>query len=83
MEAGTKIRKDSNDSSVLAKYAIQEVIRKRENSEKNQQGNVYLFQSLKHPSEAKLLSETYGFGYYQIGVYSDETKRILYLKIWE
>ena len=78
MEAGKKIRKESGYSSVLAQYAIQEV--KRLRSGNGPTATVYIFRSLKHPEEAKLLSEIYGVGYYQIGVYSDEKERISYLR---
>ena len=82
MEMGKEIRENSEDFSILAKYAVQKVhkMRKLENLENQENGNFYIFHSLKHPSEAKLLSEIYGVGYYQIGVYSDENQRVLYLK---
>ena len=84
MEAGNKIRKVSGYSSILAMYAIQEVQKIREetysDNSKSKKGIAYVFQSLKHPEESKLLNEIYGPGYYQIGVYSEEEKRINYLK---
>ena len=84
MEAGNQVREKSDYSSVLAMYAMKEVQEIREtvydknsNSEK---GTAYVFQSLKHSEESKLLSEVYGPGYYQIGVYSEEEKRVKYLE---
>ena len=79
MEAGNKIREESGYLSILAMYAIQEVQRIREEipykNSKGEKGAAYIFQSLKHPEESKLLSEIYGPGYYQIGIYSKEEHR--------
>ena len=83
MEAGNKVREKSGYSSILAMYTIKEVreIRKEihQTKIKGKKGIAYIFQSLKHPKESKLLSEVYSSGYYQIGVYSEEEKRIKYL----
>ena len=78
MEIGKKIR-EKEGYSILAKYAVQQVQKLRKQNPKRQ-GSAYIFQSLKHPSEAKLLSDIYGVGYYQIGVYSSEDQRITFLK---
>jgi len=77
MEAGNKVRDESQLSSILARYAIQSVCGKRN---RTPGGTAYIFRSLKHPEESKLLSEVYGVGYYQIGVYSSENERVFHLK---
>lgn len=84
MEAGNKILEESGCLSILAMYAIQEIQKIREEiyhkNSRSEKGIAYIFQSLKHHEESKLLSEVYGPGYYQIGVYSEEEKRIEYLE---
>ena len=80
MEAGNKIRKKSGYLPILATCAIKEVQRIREEISQNGKGIAYVFQSLKHPEESKLLSEVYGPGYYQIGIYLEEECRVKFLK---
>ena len=76
MEVGTEVRARTKNFSILASYAIAKINWKRP---KKINGTAYLFDSLKHPEEAKLLSEIYGAAYYQIGVFSSEKQRISYL----
>ncbi len=76
MEAGNKVRKHYKSPSLLAKYAVQMVKSYRG---KTPAATAYLFRSLKNPEESKLLRETYGVGYYQIGVFSPEEDRIQFL----
>ena len=81
MEAGNQIRKSSGYSSILAMYTMRKVRRlRKQNNLESHKNSAYIFQSLKHPEESKLLSEAYGSGYYQIGVYSAEEERVEHLK---
>ena len=75
MEAGNQIREKSPSLSILAKHCIQAIQKIREEDTNKKKGVAYIFQSLKHPKESKLLSEVYSSGYYQIGVYSTEKER--------
>ncbi len=88
MEAGNKIRSGTQDNSILSGYAIGEINRKRikEVDQKTKthkpiisEYSAYLFNSLKHPDESKLLQKTYGASYYQISVFSSEKQRASYL----
>lgn len=78
MEAGNAVRKYFRSSSVLAKYAVQVIRGLRQNGTPG--GNAFLFDSLKNPEEAKLLRETYGVGYYQVGVFCSEEDRVGFLE---
>ena len=86
MEAGNKIRKNNKNKedkeswSILARCAIQKIQKLRDQNEEKKKGVAYIFQSLKHPEESKLLSKVYGPGYYQIGIYLEEEYRIKFLE---
>lgn len=77
MEAGNKVRERFESPSVLARYAIQVAKGVRG---KTAGGNAFLFQSLKTPEESRVLRETYGVGYYQIGIFCSEEDRISFLE---
>jgi len=83
IERGNKARKDSGDNSILALGVSSEIFRQRQ---KDEQDNVkpagrttYIVNSLKHPDEVTRLRRIYTDGFYLIGVYSDEKRRLGYL----
>jgi len=79
MDAGDKVRKQSQHNAFLAMYAVAKIAEKR-HSGSNYQSSAHLFRSLKNPAETDFLRKTYGFGYFQFGVYATEDDRIDYLR---
>ncbi len=90
MTLGTQARRKRG--SLLSEYAVIQIQEKREeikehlgdrnkgeSKEHLSTGVAYIFNSIKHPDESKLLSRTYGDAYYQIGVFSSENQRISFL----
>ncbi len=90
MTLGTQARRKRG--SLLSEYAVIQIQEKREeikehlgdrnkseSKEHLSTGVAYIFDSIKHPDESKLLSRTYGDAYYQIGVFSSKSQRISFL----
>jgi deoxycytidylate deaminase len=82
MTAGDKARKRAKDNSILALGAAAEIGKKRlekEGEPRVRQRQAYIINSLKHPEEVERLRQIYGDGFYLIGVYSDEDRRLTQL----
>lgn len=79
MEAGTQAR-NKYGKEVLALAASKSIRQYRLESDGEDPQYIsrraYIINSLKHPDEVNTLREIYGDGFYLIGVYSDEDKRI-------
>ena len=73
MDMGNDFRRDSGKNNILARYAASEVLRRRQKSVIKRRA--FIFKSLKHPDEAKLLRKLYGNGFYLIGLHNTEEKR--------
>ncbi len=83
MDAGNKARESSKDNAILAYGAVSAIgsIRVCENEELlAKPKRAYIIKSLKHPDEIGALRKIYSRGFYLIGVYSDERRRVKYLK---
>lgn len=83
MTAGNSLRKDSKNNSVLAMAVSALISSSREKDENNtpkpNYRKAYIIHSLKHPDEVNLLREVYTNGFYLIGVYANEERRIKHL----
>ena len=81
MDLGTQVRETR--ASLLSEFAIAKVQEKRnarkDGNKKGSSDVAYIFDSIKHPDESKLLRDIYGDAYYQIGVFSSESQRISFL----
>jgi len=83
MDAGKLDRNEADDYSILAMGAAFMIWSKRE---KDASGNgkpcpnqAYIINSLKHPDEVHRLRQIYPQGFYLIGVYCDEKRRLDHL----
>ncbi|WP_313597568.1 anti-phage dCTP deaminase [Psychrobacter sanguinis] len=72
IKEGNRLRKSSNNTSILAAGAIKKIRELRDNKVPNV---VYIVDSLKHPSEVELFRKTYGEGFYLIGIQADKSTR--------
>ncbi len=80
MDAGNRAREYAHDNAVLALGAVSTILAERKRSENygvplGKPKQVYIINSLKHPSEAELLRRVYGDGFYLLSVYSDFSRR--------
>jgi deoxycytidylate deaminase len=83
---GNRLRREASDASILAKVALQEIRREREQAQTARTaevdpqqpapGTAYLVWSLKHPAEAALLRSVYGTHFVLVSVFSPEEARI-------
>ena len=83
MDLGNRIRKETNDGSILMKGVSSYLYKNRD---KDDNGNTmprkrvaYIIKSLKHPDEVTYMRDTYGFGFHLIGITSSHQRRIQYL----
>ena len=74
MNYGDEARKRSNLNPILAMYAISRVSQCRKTQPT--QRKAYIFHSLKHPEEVKLLRNIYGESFYLIGLHGTIEKRL-------
>lgn len=83
MDAGNTIRFKSKENSILAMGAAAKINSSREKDDgdnlKYKSKNAYIISSLKHPEEVKILRDIYTNGFFLIGIYSDESRRLKYL----
>ncbi|AWG62844.1 hypothetical protein [Mycobacteroides abscessus] len=80
MDAGDGLRRQTGDDSALAALAIARVAALREvraasDEETVKQPTVYVFDSLKHPREARLLRNVYGTGFWLVSIVQDVEER--------
>ncbi len=75
MDAGNKIRKESGNNDILVRNAMAKISKLHKKS--SQDGRrAYIFNSLKHHEEIKLLRQVYGGSFYLVGLHSTIEKRI-------
>lgn len=84
MDAGNNARDNFRDHSILALGAIVEINKKRRDENepttpKPLNKTVHIIKSLKHPSEVERLRETYGEGFFLIGVHAEKDSRVAWL----
>jgi deoxycytidylate deaminase len=78
MDIGNKLRQTFH-GGILAE-AIAERIYTSRKGKNPQNRTAYIVKSLKHEEEVRILRSIYGNGFYLIGVYSDEKKRVANLQ---
>lgn len=78
MDAGNDARRRSGSNSILA-YGVADAIRRHRSKLGAGKKVAFIVSSLKRPEEVVALREIYRGGFYLIGVYADETRRIKYL----
>ncbi|UQB93081.1 MULTISPECIES: hypothetical protein [Mycobacterium] len=77
MDAGDELRRKTGEDSAVAALAIVRVARMREtvggqaDEDTDVQPIVYVFDSLKHPREARLLRNVYGAGFWLLSIVQD------------
>lgn len=81
MDYGNKARSNFGDYSILALGAIDEITKKRKIDKNTLDLNslnktIHIIKSLKHPNEVERLRETYGEGFFLIGVHTEKESRI-------
>lgn len=83
MDMGNFARRDSGDNSVLALGVAKFILDGREKDSHEdvmpKQKQAYIINSLKHPDEVTKLRWLYPNGFYLIGVYAPEQRRLDYL----
>lgn len=86
MDAGDESRRISGDNAILASGAAAKIFGSRPGSDQHgseapraQPRRAYIINSLKRPEEVEQLREIYAGGFYLVGVYTDEDKRMKYL----
>lgn len=83
MTAGNVLREKSKNNAILSMAASALISSSRTKDENNtpkpNPRTAYVIHSLKHPDEVNLLREVYTNGFYLIGVYANEARRINYL----
>lgn len=83
MTAGNTLREKSRDNAILSMAVSAKISSTRAKDEGNtptpNPRTAYIIHSLKHPDEVNLLREVYTNGFYLIGVYANEERRIKYL----
>ena len=83
MDLGNKIRKDTKDNSILMKGVARQLFLEREKDTNDyyqpRKRIAYIIKSLKHPDEVDFMRDTYGDGFYLIGITSSNERRIKYL----
>jgi len=83
MTAGNTLREKSQNNAILS-VAVSAKISSTRTKDENKAPTpnprtAYIIHSLKHPDEVNLLREVYTNGFYLIGVYANEERRIKYL----
>ena len=76
MNAGDKLRKDTDLNSILA-YGAAKLI--ADDRDETQPKRAYIINSLKHPDEVEALRKIYGQGFYLFGIHADKKRRLHYL----
>lgn len=81
MDQGNKIRKETNDESILMKGVISKILMQRDNpNNPSPRARIaYIIDSIKHPEEVNFLRVTYGSGFHLIGITSTNSRREKYL----
>jgi len=79
MTAGNEIRQKTGRNDIIAALAIGDIHRNRTGMEQPLPETANLLVSLKHPDEVELLRNTYGDGFYLLGITSSKSKRMGYL----
>lgn len=82
MTAGNKLRKDAADEAILVKAAAAKISQtrvERSGKEAPLKRHAFIISSLKHPSEVQALRKIYSNGFFLIGVFAEEERRIDYL----
>lgn len=80
MDAGNEARNLSQDNAVLALGAAAKISASRPSNEPRfKSRHAYIINSLKHPDEVVKLREIYTEGFFLIGAYSSQEKRLEYL----
>lgn len=83
MTEGNNLRRISEDNSILSLAAAARINQKREKSDGSpipSPKKAYIINSLKHPDEVNTLRRIYTNGFYLIGVYADEKRRLDFLQ---
>ena len=78
MTAGSELRGQTKDNSILAKLAAAEIQSERESQKDTRV--IYIIDSLKHPDEVDELRNIYGVGFYLFAVHSSQKNRDSFLK---
>ena len=80
MDMGNKIRKDTDDNSILMKGVARQLYLSRASDDngfpKPRKRVAYIIKSLKHPDEVDFMRETYGDGFHLIGITSSYARRL-------
>lgn len=80
MEMGNTLRNKSQKNEILAMHAIAKISGLRKNEKySNIKRRAFIFKSLKHPDEVKLLRKVYGDGFYLLGLHNTMEKKHSYL----
>lgn len=85
MNLGNKLRKERNDSAILASAAISQIYNFRTKDQKNRgearqlPRQAFIISTLKHPDEAVRLRETYGNIFFLVAVNESESSRLEHL----
>lgn len=84
MTEGNRLRQLSDDNAILSRIVAAHINKGRNKTSEHQAMPVprkaYIISSLKHPEEVKMLRDIYTNGFYLIGIYADEQRRIDYLR---
>lgn len=77
MDAGTRLREDSQRGEAAALLAIAEIRRIRQQDlNGSTEGNAFVLRSLKHPDEVETLRTVYGKGFVLISAYAPRDARV-------
>lgn len=82
MDLGNRIRKETEDSSILMKGVASFIYERRMDTLGNAQPRkrvAYIVKSIKHPDEVMFMRDTYGDGFHLIGINSSRERRLKYL----
>jgi len=81
MDRGNEAREITKENSILAAFAISEIMKRRlESGVPKDQGRAFLLRQLKHPHEAYLLRKVYEEGFHLIGVHGPPAVRLKQLE---
>ncbi|MDE2175084.1 MAG: hypothetical protein KGJ54_07335 [Betaproteobacteria bacterium] len=67
-ELGDKLRETSQEYGIIAGYMVREIRRYRKTAPKDGKRNIYILDSIKHPSEISLLRHVYGANFFLLGI---------------
>lgn len=80
MDMGNRIRKDTDDNSILMKGVARQLYLRRSFDSngfpKPREKVAYIIKSLKHPDEVDFMRKTYGDGFHLIGITSSHMRRL-------